>query len=119
MKALLVLTALAMTLATVPICTAAGSCGMDCCKLATGSPLMTSGGGCCRIESARDPQPSPAAESTSLSNRSTAARHAVVLPPTVGLSAPLMVETGAPTPPGLISRNTAVPLFILNTSLLI
>lgn len=116
---LLILTAFAMTLATVPICAAAGGCGMECCKVATERPSVTKGGECCRIESARDPNPSPAVESTQLSYRSTAGSHAVVLPSAVGSVLALTVKCGGPTPPGLIPPNTAIPLFILNASLLI
>ena len=113
------LVAFAMTLVSAPVCQAAGACGMGCCDAAGDLASVTKGAGCCRLESAGGASRLAALEVTPLPTRPAAGAHPVVLS-SAAIGADLMaLDLGAPNPPGPDLEITAVPLFILNSALLI
>jgi hypothetical protein len=106
----------ATALAIAPACFAEGACGMDCCKPARGLPSVTRDAECCRIESAPAVQRLAVAEAAPLPTRAVAAAHPVLVST---LTNPLALGIGAAIPPGSHLAITAVPLYILDSALLI
>lgn len=117
--ALSVLLAMSLTTAIVPACAAAGSCGMHCCKHLPKSTTIAKVGDCCRLQQSGEVPPVPVVESSWTSERVTNTAVAAVLLSGPASMLPLDAVGGCFVPSGLASRPTPVPLFILNTSLLI
>ncbi|HKB07195.1 MAG TPA: hypothetical protein VKF61_02815 [Candidatus Polarisedimenticolia bacterium] len=109
----------ATALAIAPACFAAGACGMDCCHPARGLPSVTRDAECCRIESAPAVQRLAISEAAPLPTRAAdACAHPVVLSAAAATSQPAL-GIGSPIPPGSHLAIAAVPLYILDSALLI
>ena len=119
-RVLSVLVAFAMALTIAPVCSAAGACGMDCCKPTGRLPSVTRAAECCRIESAPAAQRLAVSEATPLPTRVAAAGvHPIVLSSSADSTNPPAVQIGAAIPPGSHIAITTIPLYILDSALLI
>lgn len=113
----LLLASLVIAWAAMPVC-GAGDCGMPCCKKSSPSPAVAQDAGCCRVAAVSGGTTFPVL--TVQTTRVPDAGHAVVVPAgrwlggTGALAAWRQSRRDEPS-----HRRGSVPLFILNTSLLI
>jgi hypothetical protein len=101
----------------VPVC-GAGHCGMPCCKASSPSPVLAQEAGCCRVAAASRGTTFPAL--TVPTAKVPDAGRAVVVPADRWLDGTGALAARRPSRRDEASHGPgAVPLFILNTSLLI